>query len=71
VEAVTITRKGRHVDEFGTVVMYERVEPVKPSIDQLKEFTGRYFSDEIETTLNAVLEGDRLFLRRRPDPRHH
>ncbi|MGH9627480.1 MAG: hypothetical protein ACRD7E_03840 [Bryobacteraceae bacterium] len=43
------------------------MEPARPSVDQLKEFTGRYYSDEIDTTLNAVIEGDRLFLRRRPD----
>lgn len=57
----------RTTDEFGTVDVYERVEPARPSADQLKEFVGRYLSDEIETTLNVVVESDRLVIRRRPD----
>jgi CubicO group peptidase (beta-lactamase class C family) len=57
----------RTTDEFGTVDAYERVEPARPPADQLKEFAGRYVSDEIETTLNVVVEGDRLVIRRHPD----
>lgn len=57
----------RTTDEFGTVVIYDRVEPAKPPVDQLKAFAGRYFSDEIDTTLEALVEGSRLVLRRRPD----
>jgi len=54
-------------DEFGTVVVYDRVDPANPSVDQLKELAGRYFSDEVETTLNVVVQGDRLVIQRRPD----
>ena len=54
-------------DEFGTVDRFDRVEPVTPSADQLKEFAGRYVSDEIETVLGVAVEGDRLVVKRRPD----
>ena len=57
----------RMIDEFGTSDEYDRVEPVKPSATQLGELTGRYISDEIETTLNVALQGDGLVIRRRPD----
>jgi hypothetical protein len=57
----------RATDEFGSVTVYDRVEPAKPSVDQLKDFTGRYYSDEIETTLNVVMERERLLIRRWPD----
>lgn len=56
----------RTTDEFGTVDVSDRVEPAKPRADQLKEFAGRYVSDEIETTLDVVVEGDSLVIRRRP-----
>jgi CubicO group peptidase (beta-lactamase class C family) len=61
-------RKGiRVTDEFGTVTEYERVDPVKPTIDRLKAYVGRYVSDEIETTLTVAVDGTQLVLRRRPD----
>jgi hypothetical protein len=57
----------RASDEFGTVVVYDRVEPATPSVDQLKAFVGPYLSDEVGATLNVVLDGGRLVIRRRPD----
>jgi CubicO group peptidase (beta-lactamase class C family) len=57
----------RTIDAFGTVDVSDRVEAATPSADQLKELAGYYVSDEIETTLNLVVEGDRLVIRRRPD----
>jgi CubicO group peptidase (beta-lactamase class C family) len=57
----------RTIDEFGTVVAYDRVEAARPSAVQLKEYVGRYFSDEIETALDVAADGSRLVIRRRPD----
>jgi CubicO group peptidase (beta-lactamase class C family) len=57
----------RATDEFGTVDAYERTEPVKPTPGQLKEYAGRYVSDEIETVVDVSVEGDTLVLQRRPD----
>jgi hypothetical protein len=54
-------------DEFGTVDVYDRMEPATPDVEALKVFTGRYVSDEIETSLEVALDGDRLVARRRPD----
>ena len=58
----------RGVDEFGSVIEYERVEPARPSVEDLTAFTGSYFSDEVETMVTIALEGSTLMLRRRPDP---
>jgi CubicO group peptidase (beta-lactamase class C family) len=57
----------RVTDEFGTTDVYDRMDPVKPDVDALKAFTGHYVSDEIETSMEVVLQGDRLVVRRRPD----
>jgi CubicO group peptidase (beta-lactamase class C family) len=54
-------------DAHGTVDLYERFERVRPSAERLKELAGRYTSDEIETTLNVVLNGDKVSIQRRPD----
>jgi hypothetical protein len=56
----------RGVDEFGTVTQLERVEPVTPTVDALKAFTGRYVSDEAEATFDVAVDGERLVVRRRP-----
>ena len=57
----------RTVDEFGRVIVYERVEPVQQSAAELREFTGRYTSDEVDTTLQLVVDDGRLVIRRPPD----
>ena len=57
----------RVTDEFGTTDVYDRMDPVKPDVDTLKALTGHYVSDEIETAMEVVLQGDRLVIRRRPD----
>jgi CubicO group peptidase (beta-lactamase class C family) len=54
-------------DARGTIDLYERFERARPSAAQLKDLVGRYTSDEIETTLNVVVDGDRLLIQRRPD----
>ena len=50
----------RVTDEFGTADDYERVEPWKPGLAELKPLVGRYTSDEIQTTVSLALDGDRL-----------
>jgi CubicO group peptidase (beta-lactamase class C family) len=57
----------RVTDAVGTVDTYERVPAARPTADQLKEFAGRYVSDEAETTLTAVVNGSGLAITRRPD----
>ena len=66
---VEFDRRGgmRTTDAFGTVTLYDRVRPATPTVVQLKALTGRYVSDEAETTLQAAVEGDRLVITRRPN----
>jgi hypothetical protein len=54
-------------DTFGTVDTLERVEPAKPTVDQLNGLVGTYTSDEIETSLTVALDGNALVIKRRPD----
>ena len=56
----------RITDEFGTADDYERVEPWKPGVEELKPMTGRYVSDELQTVFDVALEGDRLLANRDP-----
>ncbi|MGE5361194.1 MAG: serine hydrolase domain-containing protein, partial [Bacteroidales bacterium] len=55
--------------ENGTKQTYERVEPVRPTPSQLNAYEGTYWSDDAETLLTVVLEGDELKVTRRPDTR--
>ncbi len=57
----------RAIDRFGTVVRYERVDPVKPTTEQLKEFAGAYTSDEAETSVTVAVENEMLVMKVRPD----
>ncbi len=57
----------RVVDALGTVDVYERVTAVKPSVDQLKDLTGIYISDEAETELTVATNGESLVIKGRPD----
>jgi hypothetical protein len=57
----------RVTDEFGTFDVFDRVEPAQPGLDQLQTLVGRYTSAELETTLDVVVAGERLVIRRRPD----
>jgi CubicO group peptidase (beta-lactamase class C family) len=54
-------------DAYGTVESYERVEPAKPTAEQLGQLTGTYASDEAETSFVATLEHGALALKQRPD----
>jgi CubicO group peptidase (beta-lactamase class C family) len=54
-------------DQYGTVESYERVEPAKPTAEQLGQLAGTYTSDEAETTFTAAVEHGALVLNQRPD----
>jgi hypothetical protein len=54
-------------DEFGTSDSFERVQPWKPGVQDLKPLVGRYASDELQTTVNVVLQGERLVVRIGPE----
>ena len=57
----------RTADEFGRVTLYDRVEPVRPSAAELRAFAGRYTSDEVNTTLELLVDDGTLVIRRLPD----
>lgn len=57
----------RTTDEFGQVIVYDRVAPVRPSATELREFAGRYTSDEVDTTLQLTVEDGTLVIRRAPE----
>ena len=57
----------RVTDEFGTADDYERVEPWKPGVQELQPIAGRYASDELQMTVEVVLDGERLVVRRGTD----
>jgi CubicO group peptidase (beta-lactamase class C family) len=57
----------RIVNPNGTTDSYERVDPAKPSADDLAELTGLYASAEAEAVFAIVANGETLALLRRPD----
>jgi CubicO group peptidase (beta-lactamase class C family) len=57
----------RTIDEFGRVIVYDRVEAVQPTPAELREFAGRYISDEVNTTLQLLVEDGALVIRRPPE----
>jgi CubicO group peptidase (beta-lactamase class C family) len=57
----------RVTDEFGTSDVFDRMDPSTANVESLQAFAGRYVSEEIETTMDVALQGDRLVIRRRPD----
>ncbi len=57
----------RVVAENGTVETYERVQPARPTPEQLKAFVGSYASDEAEVAIQVIVDGKDLKLARRPD----
>jgi CubicO group peptidase (beta-lactamase class C family) len=54
-------------DEFGRVIVYDRVEPVRPSVAELSELAGRYVSDEVNTVLRLLVDDGTLVVSRPPD----
>jgi hypothetical protein len=54
-------------DEYGSVTHHARVTAAVPTVDQLRELTGTFASEDAEVVLRAELEGSSLVLKRRPD----
>jgi hypothetical protein len=59
----------RELRPEDTAVLFEPVPDFVPGPDVLAAYTGEFYSPDAETTLTAVVEDGRLFLRRRPDNR--
>jgi hypothetical protein len=55
------------VNPNGTTDLYERVDPAKPSAEDLAELAGLYASAEAEAVFAIVANGETLALLRRPD----
>lgn len=55
--------------ETGLSQLFERVEAVRPTVDQLREYIGTYRSDEAEVSLSVVVRDGKLEATRRPDSR--
>jgi hypothetical protein len=57
----------RVVADNGTAETYERVQPARPTPEQLHAFVGTYASDEAEVAMQVIVDGKDLKLTRRPD----
>lgn len=53
----------------GLSEAFERVLPVTPTEEQMREYVGTYTSDEAEVSLNVVIRDGKLEVTRRPDSR--
>jgi hypothetical protein len=49
----------------GKPIVHDRVEPASYTPEQLGQFAGTYFSEEIDATYTVSLAGDKLVLRRK------
>lgn len=49
----------------GTPIIHERVEAAAYTSEQLAQFAGSYYSDEIDATFTVVLQDGKLILRRK------
>ena len=47
---------------------FARIEPFAPSLDQLREYTGTYYSEELQATHRIVLEDGQLYAKYRSSP---
>jgi hypothetical protein len=56
--------------QFGEVPLnFEKIEPVSPSLDELRAYTGTYYSEELDVSNRVYLEGGRLYLKYRRSPK--
>jgi hypothetical protein len=54
---------------FGDLPLeFERIDPYSPPLDELNQYTGTYYSEELDTTHRVYLEGGRLYLKYRRSP---
>ncbi|UCC25029.1 MAG: beta-lactamase family protein [Gemmatimonadales bacterium] len=56
----------RRMDGEIVVDMYEPVERVEPTADELREYVGTFHSDDAETTLTFTVDEGALVIHRRP-----
>jgi CubicO group peptidase (beta-lactamase class C family) len=59
----------RDTSDPEVAIVYEPVPEFTPTVADLGAYAGEYYSADAEVALIAVVEGDRLILRRRPDTR--
>jgi len=56
--------------QFGEMPLnFEKVEPLVPSLEQLRDYTGTYHSEELQATHRIALEDGRLYAKYRNAPR--
>jgi len=58
----------REVPQADRPSTYTRVEQVRPDPDELREYEGRYWSDELDVTYAVAMDNGRLTVRLRPEP---
>jgi hypothetical protein len=54
--------------EGQSPIALETIEPVSPTIGQLGEFVGNYYSQELQTLYQLFLHDGKLFLRLKNNP---
>lgn len=59
--------RGLRVTAGGEVIVFDRVEPARPTAADLAGYAGAYTSDEAELTLRVAVEDGKLVIHRRPD----
>jgi hypothetical protein len=52
---------------FGTVDTFVRTTPARPTVEELRAYTGSYVSEEAQASFVITLENESLLLKRRPD----
>jgi CubicO group peptidase (beta-lactamase class C family) len=71
VEITFTTRQDGTVSQMSMVqegrkpVVFEAQETMNPTLEQLKEYTGAYYSDELDAVYRVEIEGDKLVLKRK------
>ncbi|MCH7549954.1 MAG: serine hydrolase, partial [Candidatus Krumholzibacteriota bacterium] len=56
--------------EWGEMPLnFERIDPYSPSLDELRAYTGHYYSEELGTANRVYLEDGRLYLKYRRSPK--
>jgi len=69
-ERKTAAPEGFQLVQFAELPLnFERIDPYSPSPDELKEYTGIYTSEELQTTHQVYLEDGHLYLKYRRSPK--
>jgi CubicO group peptidase (beta-lactamase class C family) len=59
---MTLTAEGRKP------AVFEKQEEMNPTAEQLKEYAGAYYSEELDSFYRLEVEGDKLILKRKKNP---